>query len=131
MGLRPLLNPWAIARGGLKRPPYGNPLGCRSGLSPYGTHLGYRPKVPTKGYARMGFHPLPNPRGFARMGHSPLPTPRASPSAYPACTSLSSNLFAPFPCMLFGDEVPEKVFRERFFGRWGSAPSLTPWLFFP
>jgi len=35
-----------------------------------------------------------------------------------------------FPCMLFGDEVPEKDARAGFSGD-GLCPSLTPWMFFP
>jgi len=104
------------------------------GLSPYGTHLGYRPKFPTKGYARMGFHPLPNPRGFARMGHSPLPTPRAiargfrptvptkwCADAHPACTSCLGFLF---PCTLF--RVSEANLKKGGSGE-GTIRPLTVW----
>jgi len=36
-----------------------------------------------------------------------------------------------FPCMLFGDEVPEKDARARFFGEMGLHPLLNHWAIAP
>jgi hypothetical protein len=67
--------------------PRPNPLGYRSGLSPYGTYQGIC------------------------LRHIPNVSP------------IQVIYLPPFPCMLFGDEVPEKDARAGFFGRWGFTPS--------